>query len=149
MHFVSVKLFICKSSFLLFHISVKKISIYKECITGIYTYSLCIYEYILIISTLVYVRNAKKSSKKLIKKKARLGWPLSYKHIFPFLATTWVCWSFNILYSSVLIGRCVLIFSDYCSCGNGQKLSGQLRQKLQEQCIEVDNFPLICTYKET
>lgn len=73
MHFVSVKLFICKSSFLLFHISVKKISIYKECITGIYTYSLCIYEYILILSTLVYVRNAKKSSKKLIKKKARLG----------------------------------------------------------------------------
>lgn len=42
----------------------KKVSIYNECITGIYTYSLCIYEYILILSTLVYVRNAKKLNKK-------------------------------------------------------------------------------------
>lgn len=42
----------------------KKVSIYNECITGIYTYSLCIYEYILILSTLVYVRNAKKNEKK-------------------------------------------------------------------------------------
>lgn len=44
----------------------KKISIYNECFTDIYTYSLCIYEYILILSTLVYVRYAKK--KKVIKK---------------------------------------------------------------------------------
>lgn len=73
MHFVSFKLFIFNSHFfsLLFHISVKKISIYNECITGIYTYSLCIYEYILILSTLVYVRNAKKKAKKTNIKKQK------------------------------------------------------------------------------
>lgn len=73
---------------LLFHISVKKISIYNECITGIYTYSLCIYEYILILSTLVYVRNAKKKKKEAKNKhkktkKAQKQWCLLVDHLAP------------------------------------------------------------------
>lgn len=48
---------------------VMKISIYNGFIIGIYTYS-CIYEYILILSTLVYVCNAKKVEKY---KKNRFG----------------------------------------------------------------------------
>lgn len=77
MHFVSFKLFIFNSHFFppISHICEENKYIYNECITGIYTYSLCIYEYILILSTLVYVRNAKKKKKKQktnIKKQKKL-----------------------------------------------------------------------------
>lgn len=67
------------SPFVSSHFTYRKMCIYKECITAIriyiYTYPLCIYEYIylVILTTLVYGRNAKiKKEQKNVKNSKKM-----------------------------------------------------------------------------
>lgn len=142
---LSFYLFICNSHLFSCYTyqKKKKKHIFTDCSTAIYTYLLCIYEDIPILSTLVYVCNAKKKkqNKKDKKLKVIFGWPVSYLHIFSWpklvlLVTLLNFSSFCILHSLMLrinFHTAVSVLTDYGSVVTWLK-------NYMEQCLEVDTL---------